>query len=56
MQMSSSFAPAFLFVTFPFSQKCSMWPTSLAAERYARVQAKKQSILNLLVKVEIPFK
>lgn len=55
MQMSSSCAPAFLSVTLPFSWESPTWPTSLAAERCACVQAGKQSILNLLIKVEHHF-
>lgn len=55
MQMSSSCAPAFFSVTLPFSQESLMWPTSLAAERRAHIQARKQSILNLLVKMEHHF-
>lgn len=56
MQMSSPCAPAFLSVTLPFSRESPTRPTSLAAERCARVQVGKwRSILNFLIKVEHHF-
>lgn len=55
MQMSSSSGPAFLSVPLLFSQASPTWPSYLAAERCACVQAGKQGILNWLVKVEHLF-